>query len=195
MTLDEKIEHLKKASMEEARAQGNAIIQEHSDALEQSFNEHRENALREAELTLRSETNKAKQDLNKAMASAQIDLKRKQGKWHSELKNRLFERVLELLLDYMQTDAYDHLLEQHIKNALDFAQNEEMTIYINPSDEQKKAALEAKTGAVLTVSREDFRGGIRAVIQSRHILIDNSFSSLLQEEYDRFLFLGGSTNG
>lgn len=69
-----------------------------------------------------------------------------------------------------------------------------MTIYINPSDAWKKAALEARTGAVLTVSKEDFIGGMRAVIHDRHILIDNSFSSSLQEEYDKFLFLGGGNN-
>lgn len=194
MTLNEKLEHLKTASMEEARAQGNAIIKEHTEALETIFNEHKESALKQAELTIKSESNKARQDLNKAMAKAQIDLKREQGKCQTDLKNKLFSRVRELTQEYMLTDAYDKLLEKHIKNALDFAGGADMTIYINPSDEAKKSALEASTGASLTVSKEDFFGGMRAVIHDRHILIDNSFSSLLQEEYDKFLFLGGGIN-
>ena len=39
MTLEEKIENLQAASMEEARAQGNAIIQNHKEALEKLYNE------------------------------------------------------------------------------------------------------------------------------------------------------------
>lgn len=194
LTLEEKIEHLKNASMEEARASGNLIIQEHSDALEKIFEAHKETALRQAELTIKTETNNAKQELNKAMAKSQLDLKRKQGKCHTQLKNKLFKRVLELMEDYMKSDAYDELLVKHIHNALTFAQGENMTIYINPSDASKKEALEKRTGAVLTVSKEDFLGGIRAVIHDRHILIDNSFSSALQEEYDTFLFTGGEAN-
>lgn len=194
MTLEEKIEHLKNASMEEARASGNRIIQEHSDALEKIFNDHKENAIRQAELTIKTETNNAKQELNKAMAKSQLDLKRQQGKCHTQLKNKLFNRVLELVEEYMKTPAYDELLVKHINNALAFAQGADMTIYLNPSDAERKEALEQRTNTPLTISKEDFLGGIRAVIHDRHILIDNSFSSSLQEEYDTFLFTGGVTN-
>ena len=69
-----------------------------------------------------------------------------------------------------------------------------MTIYINPTDSSKKDVLEKRTGAVLTISKEDFLGGIRAVIHDRHILIDNSFFFLLEKEYDKFLFTGGESN-
>ena len=62
---------------------------------------------------------------------------------------------------------------------------------LHPSDAHLKDDLEAKTGASLTVSREDFIGGTRAVMQKRRILIDYSFKSALSEEYDNFLFLGG----
>ena len=194
LTLEEKLEHLKNASMEEARASGNRIIKEHSDALEKLFCEHKETSLRQAELTLKTETNRAKQDLNKALAKSQLDLKRKQGKCQTQLKNKLFKEVLELTENYMKTAAYDDLLAKHIENALAFAQGADMTIYINPTDSSKKDVLEKRTGAVLTISKEDFLGGIRAVIHDRHILIDNSFSSLLEKEYDKFLFTGGESN-
>lgn len=180
--------------MEEARASGNRIIQEHSDALEKIFNDHKENAIRQAELTIKTETNNAKQELNKAMAKSQLDLKRQQGKCHTQLKNKLFNRVLELVEEYMKTPAYDELLVKHINNALAFAQGADMTIYLNPSDAERKEALEQRTNTPLTISKENFLGGIRAVIHDRHILIDNSFSSSLQEEYDTFLFTGGVTN-
>ena len=119
------------------------------------------------------------------MARAQIELKREQGKCQTDLKNRLFKRVLVLVKEYMKTDDYKKILEKRIQKSLDFADGEEILIYINPSDAHLKDDLEAKTGASLTVSRT------RAVMQKRRILIDYSFKSALSEEYDNFLFLGG----
>ena len=66
-----------------------------------------------------------------------------------------------------------------------------MVIYINPSDEGRRSDLENAVGTRLTVSAEDFMGGIRAVIRGRNILIDNSFKTALRNEYDKFVFLGG----
>ena len=50
------------------------------------------------------------------------------------------------------------------------------------SDADKKEALEIKTGTELTVSAMDFGGGVRAVIRSRNILIDESFVTKLEQE-------------
>lgn len=191
MTIEEKLKYLQDASMEDARAKGNAIIKEHQDALEQIFAEHKESAVRQAELTLKSETAKARQSLNKEMAKAQIELKREQSKCQTELKNRLFKRIQVLVQEYMQTADYKKALAAYIQKSLDFANGEAITIYINPTDAHLKADLEAETGAVLTLSREDFIGGTRAVMTERRILIDHSFRSALSEEYDKFLFLGG----
>lgn len=191
MTIEEKLQYMQDASMEDARATGNAIIAEHQDALEQIFTEHKETALRQAEFTLQSETIKARQSLNREMANAQIELKREHGKCQTDLKNRLFKRVHVLIHEYMQTEEYKHLLVSYIQNALDFAKGEPLNIYINPTDENLKSYLETATGAELKLSREDFIGGMRAVMNERRILIDNSFRSALSEEYDKFLFLGG----
>lgn len=177
--------------MEDARAKGNAIIREHQEALEKIFEEHKEESLRQAELTMKSETAKARKALNKEMAKAQIDLKREQGQCQTYLKNRLFKRVRVLIDDFMKTDEYRQLLVSYIRKSMDFANGEPLIIYLNPTDEPFKEELETTTGAKLTVSREDFIGGTRAVMNERRILIDNSFKSALSEEYDKFLFLGG----
>ena len=41
MTLEEKITHLKTTSMEQARAEGNAIIDSHQEALDKVFEDHK----------------------------------------------------------------------------------------------------------------------------------------------------------
>ncbi len=192
MTIEEKIAHLQAASMEEARAEGNAIMNQHRDALEHLFEEHRAEAVRQSETRIKAETTNARQQLNMAISKAQIELKRELGKTQNELKKQLFMEVDQLMKEYMITEDYKRLLISYIEKAAKFANGEELTIYINPTDEDKKAYLEEHTGLTLTVSKEDFTGGIRAVIHRRNILIDYSFKGALESERAKFLFEGGA---
>lgn len=194
MTLEEKLEHLQANAMEEARTQGNSIMQSHTEALEKIYNDHKEEALKQAEVRIKSETTNARQQLNKAMSHSQISLKREQGKCQTELKNKLFEEVRALLDDYMKTPEYIEKLYDYIMDAAHFANGESLKLFLSPSDADKKVLLEKRTGMNLTISTEDFIGGTRAVIPERNILIDHSFLSALNTEYDKFLFLGGDGN-
>ena len=78
--------------------------------------------------------------------------------------------------------SYKDYLTAKIQMAGEVAGTEPVIIYLDPSDEDKKAELEEKTGAGLTVSEIKFGGGIRAVIRSRNILIDESFLTRLEQE-------------
>ena len=191
MTLEEKIEHLQASSMEEARAESNAIIDAHREALEKLFEDHKEEALRQAETRIKAETVNAKQQLNKAMSKSQTELKRQQGQIQQDLKDQLFDEVRAKTGEFMKTEAYDDLLVAWIKDALSFAGGEAITIYINPSDEKKQSDLRDATGVNIMISREDFMGGIRAVLRGRNILIDHSFKTSIENEYVKFIFMGG----
>lgn len=191
MTLEEKIAQLQTSSMEQARAEGNAIIDSHREALEKVFQDHKAEAVRQSETRIKAETTNAKLLLNQAAAKSQLEIKRRQGKVQQELKDKIFEEVSGLVSDYMKTEAYMDFLVKCILQAEHFAGQDPVVIYLNPSDEQKRPDLEDATGVHLTISAEDFIGGVRAVIRSRNILIDNSFKTQLRNEYDKFLFLGG----
>ena len=194
MTLEEKIVHLQTTSMEQARAEGNAIIDSHREALEKVLEDHKAEALRQSETRIKAETTNARLSLNQAAAKSQLEIKRRQGKVQQELKDKIFEEVMGLVNDYMKTEAYGDFLVRCIRQAVHFAGQDPVTIYLNPSDEAKRADLEDATGVHLTISAEDFIGGVRAVIRSRNILIDNSFRTQLRNEYDKFIFLGGDGN-
>ena len=194
MTLEEKIAHLQTTSMEQARAEGNAIIDSHREALEKVLEDHKAEALRQSETRIKAETTNARLSLNQAAAKSQLEIKRRQGKVQQELKDKIFEEVMGLVNDYMKTEAYGDFLVRCIRQAVHFAGQDPVTIYLNPSDEAKRADLEDATGVHLTISAEDFIGGVRAVIRSRTILIDNSFRTQLRNEYDKFIFLGGDGN-
>ena len=148
MTLEEKILHLRVAAMEEARAEENAIMKRHEDALRGVFEQQ-----------------------------------------------ALFAEVEEELQNFMKTEEYLELLEKYIEKAARFADGEEMTIYINQTDADKKEYLEKDTGMKLTISTEDFVGGIRAVIHEKNILIDHAYKGALENEYHNFLFKGGAGIG
>ena len=195
MTLEEKIAHLQTTSMEQARAEGNAIIDSHREALEKVLEDHKAEALRQSETRIKAETTNARLSLNQAAAKSQLEIKRRQGKVQQELKDKIFEEVMGLVNDYMKTtEAYGDFLVRCIRQAVHFAGQDPVTIYLNPSDESKRSDLEDAAGVHLTISAEDFIGGVRAVIRSRNILIDNSFRTQLRNEYDKFIFLGGDGN-
>lgn len=139
MTLEQKIEHLKDAAMQEARAEGNAIMKQHEDALEGVFEQHRAEALRQSETRIKAEGINASQQLNMAMSKAQLELKRELSKTQKELKKELFLEVDEKVQEYMKTEDYKHLLVAYIEKAARFAGGEAMTIYINPTDADKRS--------------------------------------------------------
>ena len=80
----------------------------------------------------------------------------------------------------------------YIEKAARFADGKEMTIYLNPSDARWKDYLEEHTGMKLTISKEDFIGGVRAVIHERNILVDYAFKGALENESQKFSFKGGA---
>ena len=191
MTLEEKIQNLQRVSMKEARSEGNALIREHTDLLTRRFEEHKEKARMQAEIKIDTEKSRTKLRLNKELSEFQLELRRELNERQEELKQKLFCKVRRFLSDYMKTDEYTELLCRKVTDAMMYADGEEIAIYLNPSDEALKALVEERTGASLLIGREDFVGGIRAVIRSRNILIDRSFGSALEKEYADFLFLGG----
>jgi vacuolar-type H+-ATPase subunit E/Vma4 len=115
-----------------------------------------------------------------------MEFRRKVLERTAEISDRVMDDVRLKLEDYMKTSEYIELLFAQITNAVDFAGGDAITIYINPSDVDKKSLLEEKTGVSLTVSNRDFIGGTRAVIPSNSILIDNSFLTRLEEAKNTF---------
>ena len=180
------------AAMEEARAEANAIIKQHEDALRSVFEQHQIEARRQSETRVRAESVTAKQQLNMAMSKAQLELKREMGKIQTELKTELFEEVQLKLLAFMRTEEYKEVLIRYIEKAAQFASGMAMTIYINPSDADKKTYLEERTGMTLTISKVDFIGGVRAVVPEKNVLVDYAFKGALENEsclYGKYIIM------
>lgn len=66
-----------------------------------------------------------------------------------------------------------------------------MTIYISSNDASLMPTLVAQTNQQVEISSETFFGGLKAVIPSKNIIIDNTFSALVEAEKAEFTFDGG----
>lgn len=194
LTIEEKLNNFYQSSIETARVNANAIIEEHQAALDKIFTEHKETMERQAAAELAAEKEKLKRELNKQLSTEQLHIKRSLSRKNMELKDKLFAEVIEKLRAFKKTPEYTKYLERKIKETCDFAAGDALTIYLNASDAHLKEQLEQSTNAKLTLSREDFKGGVRAVIETKHILIDNSFLTLLNDEQETFIFHGGVTH-
>ena len=132
---------------------------------------------------------------NHSLDSANREAERVIGD-HQKALDKIFEehkataRRREKLTAYKKDPSYEEYLERKIREAVTFAGNDKLTLYLDPSDEAHKASLEQKLSVTLTISAMPFLGGVRAVIPEKNILIDNSFETLLNEERENFIFHG-----
>ena len=192
MTTEEKLKYFEESSLEEARKQASAMIEEYKVNLDKVEKEHKATTLRQSDLQLKTESDNLKRNNNMALSKEQLQIKRKITQKQNELKEKLFVEVKQLLEDYMTTSAYQQLLIKQIKNIQKEAGSGKLILY--PADSDKRSSLQVATGAPVTVSEYSFMGGTRAVLQDRNILIDNSFASKLEKLKADFSFNGGATN-
>lgn len=194
MTIEEKLKHFEESSLERARAKSLELIAEHQAALEQIEQEHKEIKTRQAKLQIKAETEHLKQQMNMALSKEQLQIKRRITLQQNELKETLFTEVRAKLEEFMNTREYEQLLLSQIREILAIAGQEQVIIYIDPADSLRHSALQAECRVPITISAYSFLGGTRAVLPDRHILIDNSFATRLEEEKEAFTFDGGTSD-
>ena len=191
MTTEEKLQHFYEVSVESAKAEAAQEIENYKKALAKLFEEHKQEKIRQSQLELKAETDNAKRQINKALSVEQLNIKRRLAKKQLELRDSIISEVKNRLEEFMGTPDYTKYLCKKIKEALDFADGDEMTIYISSNDASLLPTLVAQTNQQIEISSESFFGGLKAVIPSKNIIIDNTFSALVESEKAEFTFDGG----
>lgn len=194
MTIEEKLQHFTEYSMEEARGRYNSVIQEYTDTMEGIFQEYQEDRRRQENLEIKTETERLIRENNKRFSEEQVKIRRTISSLQEELKAKLFVEMKDRLARFAESPEYHRLLVKQLKEALAFARGEDVILYIDPSDAERRMSLEVEVGAHVTVSSYSFVGGTRAVIPGRNILIDNSFETKLAEAKENFKLRGGTAN-
>ncbi|MCI9138047.1 MAG: hypothetical protein HFH48_10910 [Lachnospiraceae bacterium] len=182
MQIKEKLEVFQKFALDVANTESDVLIREYRESCEKELEEFRSYKQMEMEHRLKKEENGIRREANRKVSKEVLRQKRILDNCKREWKEKLIAQAKILLEEYQNTSEYQEYLIAKIKMAKKVAEQEAVLIYINPSDADKKEELEKKTGVDLTVSNIDFGGGIRAVIRSRNILIDESFVTKLEQE-------------
>lgn len=191
MTIDEKLQHFYDTSVEEAKEAASREIAEHKQKLQQMLESHKESQKQTAENTIKAESESVRREINMALSAEQLTLKRDLTKKQNNLKDRLFTEVKNRLDAFIAGPQYEDFLCAKIREAKDFAGEDEIFIYLSSTDSARIPSLTQKTGLALQVSEDSFIGGIKATIPSKNILIDNSFEEKLQTMRREFKFDGG----
>ena len=191
MTIDEKLSHFYDITVEDARAKAAAILEEHRQTLEKMTEERKALSEENAQAQIKAETANARREVNKALSAEQLTIKRDWTKRQNDLKEKIFSEVKELLKSFTKTSEYEDYLSEKIKEALDFAENDEISIYLSPEDSALSEKLQQRTGAAIQLAKDSFLGGIRATIPHKNILIDHSFAGNFEAAYKEFKFDGG----
>ena len=192
MTTEEKLKHFQDICMEDARERSARMLDDYMKALESAYEEHTADARRRADMQVEAETEKLEREINKRLSIGQLDLKREFSRRQEELKDKLFVELKDKLANFMETQEYQRLLDHQVKAVKEFAGDEELIVYMDPSDVDKGQRIALHHNASIKISEYSFNGGTRAVIPGKHILIDNSFETKLNEARHAFKFdLGG----
>lgn len=193
MTTEEKLQHFYDVSVGEAIEESNKLIENHQKELEKQFDLHRQEKQKEAEILLKAESDRISREINKSLSASQLEIKRSWTKTQNNLKDKLFAEVRELLESFTTTPQYVDYLLRKINEVKEFAGDDEVSVYLTPSDQDKLEDLSRRSNMALQISDQDFWGGVKAMIPQKNILIDNSFQSAFQAERQNFTFDGGLT--
>ena len=191
MTTEEKLQHFYKVSIESAKEEAAKAISQYRDSLEEELEKHKKEKKAASENQFKIESENAAREVNKALSSEHLHIKRRLSKKHQELEEKLFAEVEEMLRAFLSSPQYADWLEDKVKKALDAAQEDPLEIYLSPGDKDLAEEIERRTGIRPQISQNSFLGGIRAVIPEKNILIDYTFNTLLEAEKENFNFDGG----
>ncbi len=193
MTTEEKLKHFQDICTGDARARSDKMVNDHQKALEASYEEHVKQAKRQAQMQITAEKEKLEKEQNKKLAVGELDMKYEYGRKQQEYKQKLFAELREKIAEYRKTEDYLQLLEDQTARAVQFAGGEKLTVYLDPDDADQASRIGEKYKVEVQTAAASFGGGTQAVLPGRHVLIDNSFASKIEEAQQDFNFdLGGN---
>lgn len=195
MTQEDKLRNFYDLSIESASRQRDQMLADCRATLEADFEAHRSEKENIVSDRMKSETTALSRELKRDLSDHQNRIRQNLAKRQREVKEEIFANVADKLSAFRKTPEYHTWLFRRVRAALAFAGEEEVTIYVDPADETYTDEIHAVCGVQPVISNVAFGGGIRAVIRSRNILIDNSFATLMAEAKENFTFDGGNLNG
>lgn len=187
MTIEEKMEHFKNISLENASNKSNDVLTAYKQSLDEQYAKHIETATIEAKSVEEARINNVKLEAKRALARSQSEIKRDITLKQNKMKSDIFSQVVDKLNDFKKTDEYKALLVKQIESVNNEFPDVDITFYIDSEDTNLLEYLKEITHSTIEISQTSFIGGTKAIIIEKNILVDNTFKSKLSEEQENFV--------
>lgn len=187
LTIEEKLQHFTTVTTENVQTKCDKSLEEYKAELDSQFERHKAEAVRLSVLQEKTLQDAIERQASKEYTMEHLQMRRKINRKQSKLKEKLFQEVELRIQEYRKQPEYRQYMAKQIEKALKFAKGEEIHIFIDINDEYMKEELEKQCGVTLQVADHSFKGGIRAELPMRNILIDNTFETKIEEEMEKFV--------
>lgn len=187
MSMEEKMEHFTSITIENALKHSADVLEEYRKNADRRFEAHKIDQQKAAENEEKIAKEGVKRNASKEFTMEQIHIRRKHNHKQEELKEKLFNEVKKMLEEFKTTEEYRKLLIKYVNEAKKLAGENEINMYIDSSDEKYKDFIKEETGIMVSISEMALGGGLKAEIPSRNMLIDNTFSSKIEEIRDKYV--------
>lgn len=114
------------------------------------------------------------------IAKVTEDSKRQLMKKREALITQLFSNIENKLREFIKSEEYKQWFTQKLNKARELVSGEPLEVYVCSADKELVNGDEIKTVS------EDFIGGFRAYCPSKHIMIDETISTKIEETREDF---------
>ena len=186
MTIEEKMEHFRRLSLESASTQSEETLSSYKQSLDEELELYKESAIKIAEDSKKARLNQALSMSKKRLASSQMAIRRNLTKTQDEMKDKVFSLVENKLSDYRKTPEYLQYIIKQIKDVMEEYSDYQITIYLDSADAPLLDEVKKVCEGNILVYDKEFLGGTKTIIPEKNIMIDNSFQTRLAEEKENF---------
>lgn len=173
--------HFREIVIEDAKKALGEKIDEQREKINKLVLEYAENALREEEIQLKNELTGIEQKYAKMAAEAETGLKRELAKKRAEMKNEIYNMLLEKLYEFTETKEYEDYLKNKANDAVKIAGGNKIIAEARDAD---KGFIEEIVDEVRAA--EGIIGGARFIIPKKEIIIDNTLKTAAEEVMELF---------
>lgn len=187
--VEDKLDHFSKMILQSATSKRNEKIEtvekEKQKVLEKKELEFLEEAYHQIQDYLR----KLRKKKNEIISRATMDGRRKLLNKREKIVKEIFQEVEEEILQFTKTPEYYAYLVESIKKNQQLINDEDVTIFISPTDEQYLEELNKKfqNKVMVDEKEQDMLGGCKIVSKTKNIVVNDSLRQKLNQQRKQFL--------
>ena len=187
MAIDDKLQYFYDSTISTIQTVGEEELDQMHANLKKEYDKYKATMERESDLQERLHMTETRREMMKELSYEKLAVRRRQARKEGAIKEALFDEVGKKLDEFRKTPAYVDLLVCMIRKIRTFAGEDEVKVYICPSDSHLESTIERELQYAVYVSSVPFNGGVQAEIPARNIFINNSFSSRMRDAKEAYI--------